>query len=147
MFKRKIFVYSTLVFFYLTILSGCGGSSGANFDLDLPGNYSIVSTSAQKVFISPKIGDNHWGPEVIPVKIIEVAWDDNYILAKQLGLVNDPDRNDGSQIPDNKDVNFWILEIGSGKVFGPLDELNFIEKKTELGVSKSVILKKIEDLR
>ena len=136
-----------MVFFSSTILTGCGGSIGANYDLDLPGNYSIVSTSAHQVTISPKISNSHWGSYVIPTKVTELAWDDNYILAKQLGLVNNPERNDGPQIPNKDDANFWILEIDSGKVFGPLDELNFVEKKTELGVSESVILKKIEYLR
>lgn len=145
MFKRQIFRYSALIFFSLIILTSCAGP--ANYSLDLPGNYSIVSTSAHQVTISPKISDSNWGGYVIPTKVTEVAWDDNYILVKQLGLVSDPKSGSNYQIPNDNDVNFWILEIDSEKVFGPLVEVDFVEKKTELGVSESVILKKIENLR
>lgn len=147
MLKKHIFYYSTLALFSLLVLTGCGGSIGANFDLDLPGNYSIVSTSAHQVKLAHKIGDNHWGPEVIPTKVTEMAWDDNYILLKQLGLMDDPNSSNGYQIPNKNDEHFWILEIENGKVFGPLNKDNFAEKKHELGILESVKLKKIEDLR
>ena len=145
MFKKHIFRYSVMVFFPLIMLTGCAGL--ADYSLDLPGNYSIVRTSAHQVKVAPKISDSHWGSDVIPTKVTEVAWDDNYILAKQLGLVNDPKSSNGYQIPNNDDVHFWILEIKSGEVLGPLDEVNFVEKKNEFGISESVILKKIEDLK
>ena len=134
-----------MVFFSLIMLTGCAGL--ADYSLDLPGNYSIVRTSAHQVKVALKISDSHWGSDVIPTKVTEVAWDDSYILAKQLGLVNDPKSSNGYQIPNNDDVHFWILEIKSGEVFGPLDEVNFVEKKNEFGISESVILKKIEDLK
>ena len=134
-----------MVFFSLIMLTGCAGL--ADYSLDLPGNYSIVRTSAHQVKVALKISDSHWGSDVIPTKVTEVAWDDSYILAKQLGLVNDPKSSNGYQIPKNDDVHFWILEIKSGEVFGPLDEVNFVEKKNEFGISESVILKKIEDLK
>jgi len=145
LFKKQIFRNSVMALFSLIMLTGCAGL--ADYSLDLPGNYSIVRTSAHQVKVAPKISDSHWGSDVIPTKVTEVAWDDNYILAKQLGLVNDPKISNGYQIPNNDDVHFWILEIKSGKVFGPLDEVNFVEKKNEFGISESVILKKIEDLK
>ncbi len=134
-----------MVFFSLIMLTGCAGL--VDYSLDLPGNYSIVRTSAHQVKVAPKISDSHWGSDVIPTKVTEVAWDDNYILAKQLGLVNDPKSSNGYQIPNNEDVQFWIIEIKSGKIFGPLDEVNFVEKKKEFGISESVIIKKIGDLK
>ncbi|MGE7024408.1 DUF3997 domain-containing protein [Solibacillus cecembensis] len=145
MFNKHIFRYLVMVFISLIMLTGCAGL--ADYSLDLPGNYSIVRTSAHQVKVAPKISESHWGSDVIPTKVTEVAWDDNYILAKQLGLVNDPKSSNGYQIPNNDDVHFWILEIKSGEVFGPLDEVNFVEKKNEFDISESVILKKIEDLK
>ena len=134
-----------MVFLSLIMLTGCAGL--ADYSLDLPGNYSIVRTSAHQVTVAPKISDSHWGSDVIPTKVTGVAWDDNYILAKQLDLVNDPKSSNGYQIPNNDDVHFWILEIKSGKIFGPLDEVAFLEKKNEFGISKSVTLKEIGDLK
>ena len=127
------------------MLTGCAGL--ADYSIDLPGNYSVVRTSSHQVTLAPKISDTHWGTDVIPTKITEVTCDDNYILLKQLGLMNDPNSSNGYQIPNNDDEHYWILEFKSGKVFGPLDEDNFVEKKNELGISENVILKKIEDLK
>ena len=50
-------------------------------------------------------------------------------------------------IPDKEKVNFWILEIKTGKVNGPLDEELFMEKKAELEISKEVVLQEIDDMR
>ncbi|BAK16354.1 glycogen debranching enzyme [Solibacillus silvestris StLB046] len=84
---------------------------------------------------------------MIPTKVIEVAWDDNYILAKQLGLMDDPKSSNGYQIPNNDDVHFWILELKTGKVFVTLDKEAFAEKKNEFGISDSVTLRKFEGLK
>jgi len=127
------------------MLTGCAGL--ADYSIDLPGNYSVVRTSAHQVTLAPKISDTHWGADVIPTKVTEVAWDDDYILVKQLGLMDDPDSSNGYQIPNNDDEHFWILEFKSGKVFGPLDEDEFIEKKNEFGISENVILKKVANLK
>lgn len=50
-------------------------------------------------------------------------------------------------IPYKEKVNFWILEIKTGKVNGPLDEELFMEKKAELEISKEVVLQEIDDMR
>lgn len=134
-----------MALFSILLLTGCAGL--ADYSVDLPGNYSVVRTSAHQVILAHKISDTHWGPDVIPTKVTEVTWDDNYILVKQLGLMDDPDSSNGYQIANKDDEHFWFLEIESGKVVGPLNKDEFIEKKQELGISKSVKLKKIEDLK
>ncbi|MGE7667267.1 DUF3997 domain-containing protein [Ureibacillus composti] len=140
--KKQRFII--LIVFSLLLLTGCAGL--ADYSVDLPGNYSIVRTSAHQVTISPKNGDTGWGSPVIPTKVTEVAWDETYILAKQLGLMKDPNSSNGYEIPNKKDVRFWILEIESGGVMGPFDEASFKDKKKELGISKSVKLKEVKDL-
>ena len=145
MFKKHIFHYSMVTLFSLFVLTSCAGL--ADYDIDLPGDYSVVRTSAHKIFISPEIGDNNWGPEVIPSEVTEVTWDDNYILVKQLVLMNDPNSSNGYQIPNEDDEHFWIINYKNGDIFGPLNEEHFVEKKNELGILESVILKKIEDLK
>lgn len=128
----------------LLILTGCPGL--ADYSLDLPGNYSVVRTSAHEVKIAPRKDTSGWGSEVIPTKVTEVAWNEHYILAKQLGLKEDPNSHNGYQIPNESDVNYWILEIQSGKVFGPFDEEAFAKKRNELGISMGVELKEIHEL-
>lgn len=145
MFKNQTNRYLILVVTLLFILTSCSGT--ADYSIDLPGDYSVVRTSAHQVNISPKEDENIWGSDVIPPKVVEVAWDGNYILAKQYGLIDDPDSSDGYQIPDIDDVHFWIFNYKLGEVYGPLDEENFSRKKNELGISKNVILKEIEDIQ
>ncbi|MDE5416150.1 DUF3997 domain-containing protein [Alkalihalobacterium chitinilyticum] len=113
-----------------------------DYDIDLPVNYSVVRTSAHQVTIAPKTSDTSWGSNIIPTKVTELAWDDTYILAKQVGLKEDPNSNNGYQIPNSEDVHFWIVEIKSGNVFGPLDEEGFRDKRNELGISNRLALKK-----
>ncbi|WP_373279359.1 DUF3997 domain-containing protein [Alkalihalobacterium bogoriense] len=69
------------------------------------------------------------------------------MLAKQLGLKEDPNSSSGYEILNNNDVNFWILEFKSEKVYGPFDEDNFVKKRDELGISTSLKLRKIEDIK
>ncbi|MGG3451731.1 DUF3997 domain-containing protein [Domibacillus aminovorans] len=143
--KKQLFNYLLLALISLFLLTGCPGP--ADYDIDLPGGYSVIRTSAHQVKIAPKTSDTSWGSDVIPTKVTEVAWDDNYIIAKQLGLKEDDDSSNGYQIPDKENVHFWILEIKTGKVTGPLDDDSFMEKKAELKISKNVVLKEINDIR
>lgn len=96
--------------------------------------------------ISPKNAYTGWGSPVIPTKVTEVAWDEDYILAKQLGLMKDPDSSNSYKMPNKDDVQFWILEVESGKVIGLFDEASFKDIKKELGISISVKLKDVQDL-
>lgn len=135
------------ILLFVFIQAGCVGPGVQDYDVDLPGNYSIVRTSSHHVKIAPKQGDTGWGSDIIPTKVTEVGWDDNFIIAKQLGLKDDPNSSNGYQIPNENDVNYWILDYNSGDVFGPLNKENFNQSKNELGISEDVILKKVEKLR
>lgn len=136
---------SKMLVLFIMMLTGCAGL--ADYSYDLPGDYSIVRTSAHQVTIAPKISESNWGSDIIPKKVTEVAWDDNYILVKQLGLMIDPSSRNGYQIPNNDDIYFWIIEFKTGEVLGPLDDEGFIRMKHELGILDNVILKNVEDLK
>ncbi|KRF51294.1 hypothetical protein ASG99_13270 [Bacillus sp. Soil768D1] len=41
----------------------------------LPGDNSLVKTSAHQVFLSPKEGEGSWGTPIISTKVTEIAWD------------------------------------------------------------------------
>ncbi|MFJ8236106.1 DUF3997 domain-containing protein [Ureibacillus sp. NPDC094379] len=123
-----------MIIYLLLLQTGCAGL--ADYSVELPGNYSIVRTSAHQVTISPKNGDTGWESPAIPTKVTEVAWNENHILAKQLGLMKDPDSSNGYKIPNKEDVHFWLLEVESGEVMGPFDETSFNDKKKEIGISK-----------
>lgn len=142
---NKVFHHFILVFGCLLILTGCPGM--ADYDIDLPGDYSVVRTSGHNIIIAPKISDHLWGMEVIPAKVTEVASDERYILAKQLGLMRSPNSSSSYAIPNIDDENYWILDFMSNEVYGPMNHDDFIDKKNELGITEEIKLKDVEKLR
>lgn len=62
-------------------------------------------------------------------------------------MKEDKESCNGYQTTDEEKVNFWILEIKTGKVTGPLGNESFIAKKAELEISKDVVLQEIDDIR
>ncbi|WP_157805836.1 DUF3997 domain-containing protein [Bacillus sp. mrc49] len=138
---KYIFIF---LCFYCS-LAGCSGLS--DYEVDLPGSYSIVSTSEHQVTISPKISEGSWDSAAVPVKVVEVGWDKNFILAKQVVLLDDPENTNNTEIPATENYHYWIIDIKTGVVTGPLDEQNFVDKKSELSISKDIKLKNVEDIR
>ena len=144
--KLSIFLLILMFMFTLT-LYGCAGAS--DYDINLSGGYSLVRSSAHNVTINKRINDSSWESPIIPAKIVQIAWDDKYILAKQLGLKrrNPNNSDDTYEIPDESKVNYWILEVESAKVYGPLTDKEFTEKKKELYISNNVVLKDISSYK
>lgn len=129
------------------ILYGCAGAG--DFDIDLSGGYSLIRSSAHMVTINKRESEAIWGEAIIPAKVIELAWNDNYILAKREGLkLRNPDNpDDRYEIPDESKIDYWILDVENGEVYGKLNEQDFIKKKNELGVPNSLILKDVDSYK
>lgn len=138
MVRHPSWVKYLCVAFSFIFLTGCPGV--ADYDLDLPGNYSVVRISAHDVNISPK-REFGYGPPVIRAKVTEVAWDDTYIITKQVSLKPDPKSSNGYRIPDENNYRYWIIEFETGKLIGPLDDLGLAEKRAELQIADDVELK------
>jgi hypothetical protein len=143
MLKKQYFLFIAII--SLSFLTGCPGAS--DYDIEMPGNYSVIRTSAHNITIAPKTSEDSWGANIIPAKVTEVGWNDEYIIAKQINLEQDSKSNNGYEIPDTQDYHFWIIEIESGKVTGPLDDLGLIEKKKEYEITDDIILKSVQNLR
>ncbi|WP_411954864.1 DUF3997 domain-containing protein [Alkalibacillus sp. S2W] len=127
----------------LVVLVGCAGHS--DYSIDLPGNYSIVKTSSHNVVISPQ-KDGVWKSSVIPAKVVEVAGNHQYIIAKQAKLKDDPETESDYLVPDKNNYNFWILEIETANVIGPLNNKDFKKKREELKIPEDIVLKEVEEL-
>ncbi len=130
MSRNRYLYFLFIAIISILFLTGCPGAS--DYDIDLPGNYSIVRLSAHEVEIAPKTSENGWGKAVIPAKVMEAGWNDKYIIVKQVDLIKDPESDNGMEIPDEKNYHFWILEIKNGKVIGPLDDVDFTKKKARI---------------
>ncbi|WP_282942172.1 DUF3997 domain-containing protein [Paenibacillus sp. RC67] len=125
------------------LTSGCAGLG--DYDISLPGGYSVVRTSAHQVTISRQVSEGVWGERVVPAKVVQIAWDERYILAKQVGLMNDPMRTNSSyQIPDESVVGYWIIDIQTDETRGPMTEEDFAARRKQDGISDSLILKTIQ---
>jgi len=124
-----------IVTFYL--LSGCGPR---NYIIPLVGGYSLIVGSANVVVIVYN-GDDALGntPE-IPEKVIGVGYDETFILAKQQELGGLPGSGFGPPEPIPGRFNYWILNVKSNKIWGPLAIEEFTALRKELGVAESIEL-------
>ncbi|WP_350356209.1 DUF3997 domain-containing protein [Cohnella hashimotonis] len=131
-----------IVFFSIFLLVGCPGY--ADYEYDLPNDYKLNRNSAHEIFIAPSEGwriDN----EIIPAKVVELAWNSKYVVAKQLGLKYERD-NRSYQVPDQSKVYYWILDTETKKRLGPFDFNNFNVESKRLHID-NLKLKAVESYR
>ena len=65
------------------------------------------------------INKNHY--EVVPPRIIELGWDDRFIVAVQIPDITCIDKEELYKYPQIHDHRFyWIIDKDSDKVYGPL---------------------------
>jgi len=78
----------------------------------LTGNYFLIQASPHEVEIRPRA--NEEDAPIIPKKVIQIAWDKPYILAKRIGFTGG--------LPDERAVEYWILDTEGRVAHGPLDK-------------------------
>lgn len=123
--KKYIFLVVCIISCFLVI--GCNGKffgpGMADFTYKLSGNYKLYKAGTASIVRTDTkakiIGDN----------IIGIAWDDNFILAKQ---------------ELNKKVYYWILDIKRSTQYGPLSDDEFSEMKKELKIDSKYKFEKPE---
>lgn len=120
------------------LLIGCAGV--ADYDIDLPGDYSVVRLSGHQIIIAPKLTDDSWGSAVIPTEVGSVGWNDDFILVMQYSMMKDPKSSNGYEIPDKSKMNYWIIDIQQNQIIGPLNLLDFEETKTKLKIPETIKL-------
>ncbi|MFD2328327.1 DUF3997 domain-containing protein [Cohnella sp. GCM10020058] len=131
-----------IVFFSIFLLVGCPGY--ADYEYDLPNDYKLNRNSAHEIFIAPSEG---WRieNEIIPAKVVELAWNSKYVVAKQLGLKYEKD-NCSYQVPDQSKVYYWILDTETKNRLGPFDFNNFNVESKRLHID-NLKLKDVESYR
>ncbi|MCD5324629.1 MULTISPECIES: DUF3997 domain-containing protein [Pontibacillus] len=129
------------------LLSGCSGElkfgpGMQDFDRELPNDFRLFKASAHEMMIVPKEGTFEEN-NTIPSKVIKLGWNKNYIIAVQHPLKENPEKNNGVEIPDKKVENYWIIKP-SKEIVGPLSKKEFTryKDKFELG---DLELKKISE--
>ncbi|MGL4552146.1 MAG: DUF3997 domain-containing protein [Gemmataceae bacterium] len=112
-----------------------------DYSYDVSGGYRVFRSSAHQVTIGPGSGWKGETPLRVPPKVVEIAWDNRFILAKQRHLRKRGD--DGYEEPTWWGVSYWILDVKKPEGFGPLTAEEFAAKRAELGVSEELSLRDV----
>ncbi len=129
----------------MMLLSGCVSPGMEDYSYTVGTDYMLVRTSGHQISVVPEDGNGGTKPE-IKAKVVQIAWDERYVLAKQLGLKKAyPDNpNNSYEIPDEKAVQYFILDTIDLKLYGGLNFEQFKQQRIDLGVSDKLILKDVD---
>jgi len=110
-------------------LYGCNtyfGPGMADFSYKLSGDYSLAKAGNGRIWSNNK--------QIVTDDVTEISWDEDFILAKQEVLTKQ----------QNKNINYWIINVKENKTYGPLNEEEFNNKRKELNVNDELKLEKRE---
>jgi hypothetical protein len=97
----------------------------------LPNGYQLVRCNDRdKVVAAPR------GSIVVLPKVLTLGYDSRFVMVKreEVGEGFPPRPTIGS-------IDYWIIDTLSSKVYGPMDESGYNNKRKELGISVRVKLK------
>ena len=102
------------------ILYGCDyfGPGMSDFNYELSGNYHLYKAGEARIWMN---NDN----EIVEGNVTGIAWDEDFILAEQTK-------------DDNK--SYWIIDVKNNKIYGPIKEKDFNEKRKELKINTKLKL-------
>jgi hypothetical protein len=128
--KPSIFLIVAAGFLWLE----CGCSPDpmmGDFDLSLAGGYRLERESPDSVDIYHETAGQEIG---VPAKVIEVACNERFILAKQQELQPRGDfPGDVLLAPVPGKFHFWVIDVGATNRYGPMKETEFTAKLKSLG--------------
>lgn len=108
------------------------GPGTQDYEYDVGTGYQLNRSSAHQITISPKLEylEGDYNADSIPTKVIELAWNERYVIAKQFGMKsrspNNPD--DLYEEVDKTKTYYWILDTLDKKRYGPFDLADFKEQ-------------------
>ena len=90
-------------------------------------------SSAHEIKVVPK--NNYTSePVIIPEKVVEIAWNNKYVIAKQYGMKQESPEST-YKIPDETVVNYWILDTENVERYGPYSYEDFELKLQEFDIT------------
>jgi len=134
--KEKL--YCLLSIFAVAILVvGCP-FMGRVYEEDLVNGYAVWATDVmEQAKIVKKHKENSSATLVVPATVFAYGWNDDFIIAKQ-----HPRKKD-RKVDTN--LTYWyIVEVASGNVHGPLSEDEFNKLRTKLKVPAEISFKTIQ---
>ena len=139
-------IKTIILFSAILLSSGCAGLQ--DYDYDLANDYMLSCSSAHQITIIPKTGYSQDETTYIPPKVIEIAWNERYVIAKQYGMKRrSPDNpEDTYEEPDKTKIYYWILDTLDKKRYGPFNSIEFNEQIKIFKLEK-LKLKPVENYR
>jgi hypothetical protein len=134
--KEKL--YCLLSIFAVAILVvGCP-FMGLVYEEDLVNGYAVWATDVMKdAAVVKKEKGSSIAIEVVRATVFAYGWNDDFILAKQ-----HPQKKDRKV--DTSLTYWYIVEVASGNVHGPLSEDEFNKLRTKLKVPAEISFKTIQ---
>lgn len=120
------FSHCTALFLVLVqtfFLTSCAGAGDWSYT-ELPGCYEIWQINPDEIALVKRAG-NYSADNVVESYVSEIAWNDNFILVKQ---TSNPDDS-------NPDMSYYIVDIESEEVHGPLSILEFNKLTDSMKIS------------
>ncbi len=137
--KKRFYIICTLLLLTF-ILSGCFGPGMNDYTYTLVKDYQLSHSSSNDIVIF-KNDDNVGIETVVHAKVTKVAWDDNFILAEQISLI------EKTMELDKTRINYWIIDVDTEELYGPLTKEELELKRSELQIDSSLELKEPEKFK
>ena len=127
-------LWIVLVVTFLSSLACCFALEGLAYEQDLVADYAVwaVDTRAWTTIVK-KVGDSG-GSAIVGAMVYAYGWNDDFIIAKQ-----HPNPDLDSRAVDTSVTNWFIVEVETGIVHGPLNEQECVELRRELGVPDELV--------
>lgn len=138
--KKKLIVVMLIIFIIVTLilLKKYYDNSYINLDIEyyITEDIYLYRTSRYMIRLKGEYGDPNVD-EGIPACIDSIGWNEKYIVILQYNLKRENEYN-SYLIPDKTQSNYYIIDIKSKEMIGPISKKEYQEKKIE-----NIKLKKI----
>ena len=135
--KEKLY-FLLSIFAVAIVMGGCCFFHFPAYKADLVNGYAVWAVDVMKdasVVHKHKSGSS--ATTVVPHTVFAYGWNDDFILAKR-----HPEKKDRKV---DISVTYWyIIEVTSGDVHGPLNQDEFRKLRTKLKVSEEISFKTIQ---
>jgi hypothetical protein len=138
---RSSFVVAFISGIMMTVGSCSRDPLIGDYSAQLPGGYRLERECPDCVEILHDDGTNLG----ISPKIIEIAWNERFIIAKQQELKTRGDfSNDKLLVPIPGRFAYWIIDVANRTRYGPLSSQEFEAKRSSLKIN-DMLLKPVDN--
>jgi hypothetical protein len=112
----------------LLISLACGGI-GLAYEHDLTGDYAVWAPDlVEQAAIVQKIPGTSSATVIVDSMVVAYGWNDDFIIAKQHPNL------DGFDQVDTGLTHWFIVQVATGDVYGPLAEKEYLQYRKEFNI-------------